>query len=67
MSVELIGGVGAGIALSKVVNTLIEKISSVSGVTFEPRQIKRVAKAKAEAAVVTAKLKLRSKTCKDEP
>ncbi len=36
--------------LSKPANTLIEKISNAAGVLFEPYQIKRVAKAKAEAA-----------------
>ena len=36
--------------LSKPANTLIEKISNAVGVFFEPHQIKRVAKAKAEAA-----------------
>ncbi len=35
--------------LSKPANTLIEKISNATGVLFEPYQIKRVAKAKAEA------------------
>ena len=36
--------------LSKSGNTLIKKISKATGVLYEPRQIKRVAKAKAEAA-----------------
>ena len=36
--------------LSKPANALIEKISNAAGVLFEPYQIKRVAKAKAEAA-----------------
>ena len=40
--------------LSKPANTLIEKISNATGVLYEPRQIKRVAKAKAEAASITA-------------
>ena len=36
--------------LSEPADTLIKKISNAVGVLFEPRQIKRVAKAKAEAA-----------------
>ena len=40
--------------LSKPANTLIKKISNTAGVLFEPRQIKRVAKAKAEAARIEA-------------
>ena len=36
--------------LSKPADTLIKKISNAVGVLFEPRQIKRIAKAKAEAA-----------------
>ena len=38
--------------LSKPANTLIKKISNAAGVLFEPRQIKRVAKAKAEKAII---------------
>ena len=40
--------------LSKPADTLIKKISDAAGVLFEPRHIKRVAKAKAEAARITA-------------
>lgn len=40
--------------LSKPADTLIKKISNAAGVLFEPRQIKRVAKAKAEAARIEA-------------
>ena len=40
--------------LSKPANTLIEKISNAAGVLFEPYQIKRVAKAKVEAARIEA-------------
>ena len=40
--------------LSKPANTLIEKISNAAGVLFKPRQIKGVAKAKAEAARIEA-------------
>ena len=39
---------------SKPANTLIKKISNAAGVLFEPRQIRRVAKAKAEAARIEA-------------
>ena len=40
--------------LSKPANTLIKKISNAAGVFFEPRKIKRAAKAKAEAARIEA-------------
>ena len=40
--------------LSKPANTLLKKISNAVGVLFEPRQIKRVAEAKAEAARIEA-------------
>ena len=40
--------------LSKSANTLLKKISNAAGVLFEPYQIKRVAKAKAEAARIGA-------------
>ena len=40
--------------LSKPADTLIKKISNAVGVLFEPRQIKRVAKAQAEAARIEA-------------
>ena len=40
--------------LSKPANTLINKISKAAGVLFEPHQIKRVAKAKVEAARIEA-------------
>ena len=39
---------------SKPADTLIKKISSAAGVLFEPHQIKRIAKAKAEAARIEA-------------
>ena len=42
------------IGLSKPADTLIKKISNAVGVLFEPHQIKRVAKAKAEAARIEA-------------
>lgn len=41
--------------LSKPANTLIEKVSSAIGGVFEPWQIKRVAKAEAEASLIKAK------------
>jgi hypothetical protein len=41
--------------LSKPANTLIEKVSSAIGGVFEPWQIKRVAKAEAEAGLIKAK------------
>lgn len=41
--------------LSKPANTLIEKVSSAIGGIFEPWQIKRVAKAEAEAGLIKAK------------
>lgn len=41
--------------LSKPANTLIKKVSSAVGGIFEPWQIKRVAKAKAEAELIKAK------------
>lgn len=40
--------------LSKPANTLIKKVSSAIGGVFEPWQIKRVAKAEAEAALIKA-------------
>ena len=40
--------------LSKPADTLIKKVSNAAGLLFEPRQIKRVAKAKAEAARIEA-------------
>ena len=40
--------------LTKPADTLIKKISNATGVLFEPHQIKRVAKAKAEAARMEA-------------
>ena len=44
--------------LSKPADTLIKKISNAAGVLFEPRQIKRVAKAKAEVARIEAQSKI---------
>lgn len=44
--------------LSKPANTLIEKVSSAIGGIFEPWQIKRVAKAEAEAGLIKAKSKI---------
>jgi len=41
--------------LSKPANTLIEKVSSAIGGVFEPWQIKRVAKAEAEASLIKEK------------
>ena len=41
--------------LTKPATVLIEKISSAVGVLWEPRQIRRVAKAKADAAMTLAK------------
>lgn len=41
--------------LSKPANTLIEKVSSAIGGIFEPWQIKRVARAEAEAGLIKAK------------
>ena len=40
--------------LTKPADTLIKKISNAVGVIFEPRQIRRVAEAKAEAAKIEA-------------
>ncbi|MEM0953268.1 MAG: DUF2806 domain-containing protein [Pseudomonadota bacterium] len=40
--------------LSKPANTLIEKVSSAIGGVFEPWQVKRVAKAEAEASLIKA-------------
>ena len=45
--------------LSKPADTLIKKISDAVGVLFEPRQIKRVAKAKAEAARIEAQSEIK--------
>ena len=44
--------------LSKPATTLINRISNAAGILFEPRQIKRVAKAKAEAARIEADSKV---------
>ena len=40
--------------ISKPANTLIQKISNASGVIFEPHQIRRISKAKADAALTQA-------------
>lgn len=40
--------------ISKPANTLIRKISDASGVIFEPYQIRRIARAKADAALIQA-------------
>ena len=48
-SISLVG------KLSKPANTLIEKISNAVGILFQPRQIRRIAKAKADAALVEVK------------
>lgn len=45
--------------LSKPANTLIEKVSSAIGGIFEPWQIKRVAKAEAEAGLIKQRQKLK--------
>lgn len=45
--------------LAKPANTLIEKISSAVGGAFEPWQIKRVAKAEAEASLIKAKSEIK--------
>lgn len=44
--------------LSKPADTLIKKVSSAVGGIFEPWQIKRVAKAKAEATLIKAKAEI---------
>ncbi len=44
--------------LSKPVDTLIKKISNATGILFEPRQIRRIAKAKADAALTEAESKI---------
>ncbi len=41
--------------LSKPATVLIEKISNAVGIVWEPRQIRRVAEAKADAAIILAK------------
>ena len=41
--------------LTKPADTLIKKVSNAVGVLYEPRQIRRVAKAKADAALTEAK------------
>ncbi|MFB1077635.1 hypothetical protein C5F63_10955 [Photobacterium damselae subsp. damselae] len=45
--------------LSKPANTLIEKVSSAIGGVFEPWQIKRVAKAEAEASLIKAESEIK--------
>jgi hypothetical protein len=52
------GGVPATKELAKVANNLVNKISKAVGVLYEPTHIKRIAKAKAEAAVTEAEGKL---------
>lgn len=44
--------------LSRPADTLIKKVSSAVGGIFEPWQIKRVAKAEAEASLITAKAEI---------
>ena len=46
-------------SLSKPVDTLIEKISSTVGQLWEPYQIKRVTKAKADAALIEAESEIK--------
>jgi len=41
--------------LSKPINTLIEKMSSATGILYEPTHIRRIAKAKKDAALTMAK------------
>ena len=41
--------------LSKPADTLIEKLSDVIGGLYEPRQIRKIAQAKADAALIEAK------------
>ena len=41
--------------LAKPADTLIKKISSAAGILYEPRQIKRIAKAEAKAALMKAR------------
>jgi len=45
--------------LSKPADTLIKKVSKAVGIIFEPYQIKRVAKAEAEAAIIEAKTEIK--------
>ena len=45
--------------LTKPADTLIKKISNAVGVLYEPRQIRRIAKAKADAALTEAKSKIK--------
>jgi len=52
ISVENLGG------FSKPADTLIKKVSSAIGGIFEPWQIKRVAKAEAEASLIKAKTEI---------
>ena len=44
--------------LTKPANTLIEKISNAVGILYEPRQIRRIAEAKADAALTEAESKI---------
>ena len=44
--------------LTKPANALIEKISNAVGILYEPRQIRRIAKAKADAALTEAGSKI---------
>ena len=39
--------------LTKPADTLIKKVSNAVGILYEPRQTRRVAKAKADAALTT--------------
>ena len=41
--------------LGKPIDTLIHKISDATGVLYEPRKIRRKAKAKSDAAIISAK------------
>ena len=45
--------------LSEPATTLIKKVSNAAGVLFEPRQVRRIAKAKADAAFLNAKTQIR--------
>ena len=41
--------------LAKPIDTLIHKISDATGVLYEPRRMRRKAKAESEAAIISAK------------
>ena len=52
--------------LAKPIDTLIHKISDATGILYEPRRIRRKAKAESDAAIISAKAEAAADTIKTE-